>query len=298
MTDILHKSFRKGFEMQKFRAAAVQMRTGLDVATNVREAEKYIRRAAADGAAYVLTPEMTTVLDRRRERLLASISRQDSDPSLKHFRTLTAELGIHLHIGSMAIKLDNESVANRAFLIGPGGDIVASYDKIHMYDVDLGNGESYRESKLYRPGTEAVVADLPWTRLGLTVCYDVRFPRLFRALADSGSTVIAVPAAFTQTTGEAHWHILLRARAIETGSYVVAAAQGGHHEDGRETFGHSMIIDPWGHILAEAEREPGIILADIDPEMSLTTRLRVPALANERDFTSPAVPAAALATAS
>lgn len=284
--------------MQKFRAAAVQMRTGLDVATNVREAEKYIRQAASEGAAYVLTPEMTTILDGKRERLLSAISPQDTDPSLKHFQALAAELRLHLHIGSMPIKLDNESVANRAFLIGPGGDIVASYDKIHMYDVDLGNGESYRESKLYRPGTEAVIADLPWTRFGLTVCYDVRFPRLFHALADSGSAVIAVPAAFTQTTGEAHWHILLRARAIETGSYVIAAAQGGHHEDGRETFGHSMIIDPWGRILAEAERDPGIIFADIDPELSLTTRRRVPALANERDFTSPVVSASTLATAS
>ena len=284
--------------MQKFRAAAVQMRSGLDVATNVREAEKHIRQAASEGAAYVLTPEMTTILDGKRERLLSAISPQDADPSLAHFRALAAELRLHLHIGSMPIKLDNERVANRAFLIGPGGAIVASYDKIHMYDVDLGNGESYRESKLYRPGTEAVIADLPWTRFGLTVCYDVRFPRLFHALADTGSTVIAVPAAFTQTTGEAHWHILLRARAIETGSYVIAAAQGGHHEDGRETFGHSMIIDPWGRILAEAEREPGIILADIDPELSLTMRQRVPALANQRDFTPPDVPAAALATAS
>jgi predicted amidohydrolase len=279
-------------EMQGFRAAAVQMRTGLDVAANVAEAERLIREAAAGGADYVLTPEMTTVLDRDRKRLLAAIGPEESDPSLKRFQSLAAELGIHLHIGSMAIRLDADSVANRAFLIGPDGVLLARYDKIHMYDVDLGGGESYRESKLYRPGAAAVVADLPWTRLGLTVCYDVRFSQLFRALARTGASVIAVPAAFTQTTGEAHWHILLRARAIETGSYVIAAAQGGHHEDGRETFGHSLIVDPWGRILAEAEREPGVILADIDPAMSHTTRERIPVLANERAFSMPVAPAA------
>ena len=288
--------------MQKFRAAAVQMRTGLDVAANLAEAEKYIRQAAGEGAQYVLTPEMTTILDNKRARLMAAIEPQDTDRALEIFRELAAELGIHLHIGSMAIKLDENSVANRAFLIDSNGAIVASYDKIHMYDVDLGGGESYRESKLYRPGAAAVVADLPWTRLGITVCYDVRFPSLFHSLAVSGAAMIAVPAAFTQTTGEAHWHVLLRARAIETGSYVIAAAQGGHHEDGRETYGHSLIIDPWGRILAEAEREPGIIVAEIDPEISATTRQRIPALANERDFTapsaSPITPASAPATLS
>jgi deaminated glutathione amidase len=267
------------------------MRTGLDVATNVSAAEQLVRAAAADGALYVLTPEMTTILDRDRKRLLAAIGPEDADPSLAYFRRLAKELGIYLHIGSMAIKLGDDRVANRAFLIGPDGTILARYDKIHMYDVDLGNGESYRESKLYQPGTEAVIADLPWTRLGLTVCYDVRFPELFRALARTGASIIAVPAAFTQTTGEAHWHVLLRARAIETGSYVVAAAQGGHHEDGRETYGHSMIIDPWGRVLAEAEREPGFIAADIDPVMSETTRQRIPALANERSFVAPNVAA-------
>jgi predicted amidohydrolase len=268
------------------------MRTGLDVAANVSAAERLIRDAVAAGAQYVLTPEMTTILDRDRKRLLAAIAPEEADPSLAHFRQLAIELGIHLHIGSMAIRLGDDSVANRAFLIGPDGGILARYDKIHMYDVDLGNGESYRESKLYRPGGEAVVADLPWARLGLTVCYDVRFPQLFRSLARTGATIIAVPAAFTQTTGEAHWHVLLRARAIETGSYVVAAAQGGHHEDGRETYGHSIIVDPWGRVLAEAEREPGFIVADIDPTMSETTRQRIPALANERSFAAPASPAA------
>ena len=284
--------------MTTFKAAAVQMRTGISVDANVDAAETMIREAVAAGAEYVLTPEMTTILDRDRARLLAAIAPEASDPSLVRFRALARELGIHLHIGSMAIKLGEDGVANRGFLIGPDGGIVARYDKIHMFDVDLAGGESYRESRLYRPGSAAVVADLPWTRLGLTVCYDVRFPQLYRALAHAGAEVLAVPAAFTRTTGEAHWHVLLRARAIETGSWVIAAAQGGSHEDGRETYGHSMIVDPWGKIVAEAEREPGIIVAEIDPQASVTARQRIPALANERAFTPPAVPVTELKSAS
>ena len=284
--------------MTGFRAAAVQMRTGIHVDANVEAAERLVRAAAAAGADYVLTPEMTTILDRDRERLLAAISPEDSDPSLKRFRALAGELGIHLHIGSMAIRLSSDGVANRSFLIGPDGEVAARYDKIHMFDVDLAGGESYRESRLYRPGSAAAVADLPWARLGLTVCYDVRFPHLYRALAKAGATVIAIPAAFTRTTGEAHWHVLMRARAIETGSFVVAAAQGGSHEDGRETYGHSMIVDPWGKILAEADREPGFIVADIDPAEAIAVRGRLPSLANDRAFTPPAAPAPRLKSVS
>ena len=284
--------------MTGFRAAAVQMRTGIHVDANVEAAERLVRAAAAAGADYVLTPEMTTILDRDRERLLAEISPEDSDPSLKRFRALAGELGIHLHIGSMAIRLSSDGVANRSFLIGPDGEVAARYDKIHMFDVDLAGGESYRESRLYRPGSAAAVADLPWARLGLTVCYDVRFPHLYRALAKAGATVIAIPAAFTRTTGEAHWHVLMRARAIETGSFVVAAAQGGSHEDGRETYGHSMIVDPWGKILAEADREPGFIVADIDPAEAIAVRGRLPSLANDRAFTPPAAPAPRLKSVS
>ena len=254
--------------MTSFLAAAVQMRSGISVEANAAAAEVLIREAAAQGAQYVLTPEMTNVLDRERPRLLASVSPEDDDPALTRFRALAQELGIHLHVGSMAVKLAGEGVANRAFLIAPTGAILARYDKIHAFDADLAGGESYRESRLYRPGDTAVAADLPWTRLGLTICYDLRFPLLYRALAKAGAAMMAVPAAFTRTTGEAHWHVLLRARAIETGSWVVAAAQGGSHEDGRETYGHSMIVDPWGRIVAEAEREPGIILAEIDPAES------------------------------
>jgi deaminated glutathione amidase len=269
------------------------MRSGISVSDNVRAAVDLVRAAAAAGAEYVLTPEMTTVLDRDRSRMLAAIETQEHDSSLQRFRALAKELGIHLHIGSMAIKLPaggehgQDAVANRAFLIGPGGDIDAVYDKIHMFDVDLAGGESYRESRLYKPGNAAVVADLPWTKLGLTVCYDVRFPLLHRTLATAGASVIAVPAAFTRTTGEAHWHILLRARAIETGSFVIAAAQGGEHEDGRETFGHSLIVDPWGTIVAEAGTEPGFIVAEIEPAMSADARRRIPALANARRFADP-----------
>jgi predicted amidohydrolase len=276
--------------MTAFRAAAVQMRSGIDVSRNLAAAEALIRDAAAGGAVYVLTPEMTTVLDKDKARLLAAIGPEDRDPALARFRALAVELGIHLHIGSMAIKLGEEAVANRSFLIDPAGEIVARYDKIHMFDVDLAGGESYRESRLYRAGSAAAVADLPWARLGLTVCYDVRFPQLHRALAKAGATVIAIPAAFTKTTGEAHWDVLVRARAIETGSFVVAAAQGGHHEDGRETYGHSLIVDPWGTVLAEGGTEPGVIRADIDPEMSATVRARIPALANERAFAPPQIP--------
>jgi predicted amidohydrolase len=277
--------------MAGFRAAAVQMRSGINVGKNVAEAERLIREAAAAGAGYVLTPEMTTILDRDKDRLLAAISQEADDPSLKRFRALAKELGIHLHIGSMAIRLEGAggqaNVANRAFLIAPDGAVMARYDKIHMFDVDLGSGESYRESRLYKAGSEARIADLPLARLGVTICYDLRFPHLYRSLAQSGASVIAIPAAFTRTTGEAHWHVLVRARAIETGSFVIAAAQGGHHEDGRETYGHSMIVDPWGTILAEAGTEPGIIVADIDPAASDDARRRVPSLANERAFAPP-----------
>ncbi len=284
--------------MSAFKAAAVQMRSGISVERNLAEAIRLIRAAAASGADYVLTPEMTNILDRDRERLLAAIAPQESDPSLAAFRQLAVELGIWLHVGSLAIRLAVDGVANRSFLIAPSGEIAAQYDKIHMFDVDLAGGESYRESRLYKPGANAVVADLPWGRLGLSVCYDVRFPQLYRALAHTGAEVLAVPAAFTRTTGEAHWHVLLRARAIENGAFVISAAQAGHHEDGRDTYGHSLIVDPWGRVLAEAGVEPGVILAEIDPALSAATRGRVPSLANERAFQPPSVETARLKSVS
>ncbi|MBN9432941.1 MAG: carbon-nitrogen hydrolase family protein [Bosea sp.] len=276
--------------MTSFKAACVQMNSGRSVEANVAAAEALIRDAAGAGASYVLTPEMTTILDRDKENLLSQIQPEEIDPSLQRFRELARELGIHLHIGSMAIRLPDDHIANRSFVIAPNGSVVGRYDKIHMFDVDLSGGESYRESATYRAGDTAVLADLPWAKVGLTICYDVRFPVLHRTLAKAGAAVIAVPAAFTKKTGEAHWHVLLRARAIETGSYIVAAAQAGHHEDGRDTYGHSMIIDPWGKILAEAGDAPGTIIADIDPAFSLSARQAIPALLNQRDFALPEIP--------
>ena len=217
------------------------------------------------GADYVQTPEMTNMMEIKRDRLFANIVADDNDPTLATLREVARKLSIYVHIGSLAIKASPEKAVNRSFLIDRKGNIAARYDKIHMFDVDLAGGESYRESNTYRAGELAVVADLPWGRIGLTVCYDLRFPALYRALAEAGASFLAIPSAFTQQTGEAHWHVLLRARAIENGCFVFAAAQGGRHENGRETFGHSLIIDPWGRILAEGGTEPGVVMAEIDP---------------------------------
>jgi predicted amidohydrolase len=276
-----------------FTAGLVQMRSGLSPQANLDAAARLIVEARDRGADYVLTPEMTNILEVKRERLFAAIVSEESDASLATFRELARKLRIFLHVGSLAIKFSPEKAANRSFLIDRGGEIVARYDKIHMFDVDLAGGESYRESRNYRPGEIAVTADLPWGRLGLTVCYDLRFPALYRALAEAGSSFLAIPSAFTKQTGEAHWHVLNRARAIENGSFVFAAAQAGRHENGRETFGHSLIVGPWGQILAEAGVEPGIVLAIIDPAQATAARAKIPSLAHGRRFevmASPATP--------
>ncbi len=243
-----------------------------------------IGEAKSAGAEYVLTPEMTNIMEVKRERLFATIVEEDADTSLATFRELARKLGIYLHVGSLAIKVSPDKAANRSFLIDPKGDIAARYDKIHMFDVDLAGGESYRESRTYRPGELAVLRDLPWGRLGLTICYDLRFPALYRALAEAGATMLAIPSAFTQQTGEAHWHVLMRARAIENGCFVFAAAQGGKHENGRETFGHSLIVDPWGRILAEGGTEPGVVMAEIDLAEVAKARARIPSLQHGRRF--------------
>ena len=209
---------------------------------------------------------------------------EEDDKSLKAYRALAAELKIHLHIGSLALRFSPERAVNRSFLIGPDGNVLACYDKIHMFDIDLPGGESYRKSANYQPGETAVISDLPWGRIGLTICYDVRFPALYRALAESGASFLTVPSAFTKKTGEAHWHTLLRARAIETGCFVFAAAQCGMHENKRETYGHSLIIAPWGEILAEGGVEPGVFLARIDPARVETARKTVPSLQHGRRF--------------
>lgn len=267
-----------------FRAALVQMRSCRSVGPNVECATNLIRRAASGGADYVLTPENTALMELNPKRVHEHTHEEVCDPALHAFRSLAAELGIWLHIGATPIKRDDGKIANRSFLLTPEGVIASRYDKIHMFDVDLPGGETYRESNSYKPGTSARIADLPWCKLGMTICYDLRFPYLYRALAQAGVSMITVPAAFTKVTGEAHWHILLRARAIETGCYVLAAAQGGDHEVGRSTFGHSLIISPWGEILAEAGVDPSVIFADIDLSRVADARERIPSLKHGREF--------------
>jgi deaminated glutathione amidase len=267
-----------------FRVGLVQMRSGRTPAANLDNASKLIREAKSAGADYVQTPEMTNILERSRTDMLAAIAPEESDASLAAFRALARELKVWLHVGSLALKIAPDKAVNRAFLIQPDGEIAARYDKIHMFDVDLVGGESYRESKSYRPGEVATLADLPWGRLGVSICYDLRFPSLYRALAEAGASFLAIPSAFTRQTGEAHWNVLMRARAIENGSYVFAAAQGGKHEDGRETFGHSIVVDPWGRVLAEGGSEPGVILAEINPAEVAVVRGRIPSLQHGRRF--------------
>jgi len=272
---------------ETFIAAMVQTRTKLSPDDNVKEIGALIREAKARGASYVQTPEMTNLLAANREQLFKTIADEEHDTSLKSFRALARELKIYLHIGSMAIKATPDRAANRAFLIDPAGEIITRYDKIHMFDVNLANGESYRESNNYQPGDTASLADLPWGRIGLTICYDMRFPSLYRALAESGASFLTMPSAFTKPTGEAHWHVLLRSRAIENGAFVFAAAQGGVHESKRVTYGHSLIIDPWGEILAEGGVDPGVITAEIDPAKVADARGKIPSLQHGRRFSVP-----------
>jgi predicted amidohydrolase len=279
---------------EKFIAAMVQTRTKLSPDDNVKEISALIREATARGAAYVQTPEMTNLLAGNRDQLFKTIADEEHDSSLKSFRALARELKIYLHIGSMAVRATPDRAANRAFLIDPNGEIIARYDKIHMFDVNLANGESYRESNSYQPGDTAALADLPWGRIGLTICYDMRFPSLYRALAESGASFLTMPSAFTKPTGEAHWHVLLRSRAIENGAFVFAAAQGGVHESKRVTYGHSLIIDPWGEILAEGGIDPGVITAEIDPAKVADARGKIPSLQHGRRFSVPEASAAHL----
>lgn len=269
-----------------FRAGLVQLCAGRDVAANVAAASALIREAAAGGARYIQTPEVTTLIEPEGKRLFAATEPEETSGALAAFRELAAELGVWLHIGSMGVLLSSEKIANRAFLIRPDGTIAARYDKIHMFDVQLPGGESYRESKNFAPGDTAVVADLPWGRLGITICYDLRFAHLYRALAKAGAQMLAIPAAFTVPTGEAHWHALMRARAIETGCWVLAAAQAGTHESGRKTYGHSLVVSPWGEVVAEADGvHPSVIFADVELKQTEEARRRIPALEHDRPFT-------------
>jgi deaminated glutathione amidase len=267
-----------------FKVALIAMRSGRDPRANLDAVLEAVGEAKSAGADYVQTPEMTNIMEVRRDRLFASLFADEHDPTLAAMCEVARKLAITIHLGSLAIKASPEKAVNRSFLIDRRGEVVARYDKIHMFDVDLAGGESYRESNTYRPGELAVVADLPWGRLGLTVCYDLRFPALYRALAEAGASFLAIPSAFTRQTGEAHWHVLIRARAIENGCFVFAAAQGGKHENGRETYGHSLIVDPWGRVLAEGGAEPGVVMAEIDPAEAAAARAKIPSLRHGRRF--------------
>lgn len=269
------------------RTACVQLRSTDDVSENVRVASDLIRAAAKDGARFVATPENTTLMARDGGAKLDKSFTENADPSIAAFGNLAEELGITLLIGSVAIKVSDTKTVNRSYLFGPSGRIEARYDKIFLFDVDLPSGETYRESNTVAPGTKAVVASLPWGRVGLSVCYDLRFPQLYRSLAKAGADILTVPSAFTQTTGSAHWHVLLRARAVENGCFVVAPAQGGFHANGRRTYGHSLIVDPWGEIVAEGGVDPGIVVTGIDLGEIAAVRARLPSLGHDRPFDPP-----------
>ena len=270
------------------KVALIQLRTPASQAAALAQAEPLIREAVAAGAAFVLTPECTNIVQKNRPKLFEVLTTAEDDVCVQGLIALAAELKIWLLIGSALVKREDGGAANRSILVGPDGRIVATYDKMHMFDVDLPTGEKARESEAYTPGEEAVIAATPMGQIGLTICYDLRFPYLYRALAKSGAEIITIPACFTRPTGEAHWEILLRARAIETGSFVLAPAQGGFHEDGRGTWGRSIAVGPWGEVLALADHdEPGFVIADIDLGAVAKARQAIPALKNERSFTGP-----------
>lgn len=271
--------------MTAFTAAVVQMRSTRDMGENITAMTELVEQAARAGATYVQTPEMTGLVEQERDSFFASIKVEEEDPVRAAAQALAARLGITLHIGSTPVRVGERMAANRAYVFAPDGAQVASYDKIHMFDVDLDDNESWRESAVYRPGERAVILDIAGASTGLTICYDCRFPALHRAYAQAGALMLTGPSCFTRQTGQAHWHILLRSRAAENGAFMVAAAQGGDHEDGRTTFGHSIIIDPWGKVLAEvAGEEPGFAMAEIDPALALAAREKIPNLKNDRPY--------------
>lgn len=273
--------------MTAFRAACVQLRSTDDVAENIRETVRLVRDAAARGATFIATPENTTLMAPDAGAKLESSFDEAHDPALPVFSALAKELNVWLLIGSLAIKVSDTKTANRSFLFAPDGSVRARYSKIHLFDATAAAGESYRESNTVAGGGEAVVADTDLGKIGLSICYDVRFPQLYRSLSQKGAFLLTVPSAFTVPTGEAHWHVLLRARAIENGAFVIAPAQGGLHANGRKTYGHSLIIGPWGEVLAEAGTDPGVIVAEIDPQRSAQVRAKVPNLQHDRNFTGP-----------
>lgn len=268
------------------RVAVVQMRSGIDPDANLAAIESYAAEAKAGGAAYMLTPEMSVLFAENRDMLRARTEPLAGNSAVARLSAIARQAGLFLHVGSLPIALDDGRFANRSMLFSPGGETVATYDKVHLFDANIPGQQAYRESATYAGGEEAVVANLPLFSLGFSICYDMRFAALYRALAQAGAGVIAVPAAFTVPTGQAHWEVLLRARAIETGCFVLAAAQGGKHENGRATYGHSLIVAPWGEVIARADGDaPGVVFADLDLDAVGAARQRVPALENGRDFT-------------
>jgi predicted amidohydrolase len=260
------------------------MNAGVDPAANTRTIVEAIADARAGGAAMLFTPEMSNLLDSNRGRSEAHLRDETEDETLAAVRAAARDAGLWVHLGSLALRGAEGKRLNRGFVIDDHGEIRARYDKLHLFDVDLATGESWRESAVYARGERAVVAETPAGRLGLSICYDIRFPDLYRALTGAGASVLAVPAAFTVPTGQAHWHVLLRARAIEAGVFVVAAAQAGQHEDGRRTFGHSLLVDPWGEVLLDMGPEPGLGFAELDLGQVDAVRSRVPALRHRRDI--------------
>ena len=272
----------------RFKVACVQNTAERDIEPNIRIVEEMIRAAAADGADLITTPEMVTMLEPDDRQVVGKAQPEERDPALAAFRALADELDRWLLIGSILIRTAPDKVTNRSYLVDPSGNIAASYDKLHMFDVSLKNGEKYQESATVAAGGKAVLAPTPWGLLGMSICYDLRFAYLYRALARAGASFLAVPAAFTYTTGKAHWHVLIRARAIETGSFVFAPCQGGTHAEGRRTYGHSLIVDPWGEVLADGGETPGHILAEIDPSRVETARRMIPSLSHDRNFDDPA----------
>jgi len=277
---------------EPFRLACVQLNAGNDMKGNIAAASELIGDAVRAGAQLVALPECAVMMEVGRRNVLAKAMPEEGHPALETFRELAAAWRIWLLPGTLTIPVEGDRVANRGYLIDPTGAVVSQYDKIHMFDVDLEGGESYRESGTYRPGDAACLAETPWGLMGLTICYDLRFPHLYRQLAQSGAMFIAVPSAFTRPTGRAHWQVLLRARAIETGAYVFAPAQCGEHPRGRKTYGHSLIVDPWGEVLADAGEEPGFVIAEIDPARAEGVRRSLPSLSHDRPYAAPAVPRA------
>jgi len=264
------------------RIGVLQMTSGIDPAGNAETLVGAIHAAAAGGAAMLFTPEMSGLIDRDRVRGASSITTEADDAVLSVVRQAAADAGLWVHLGSLAVRRTNGKFANRGFVIDAEGAIRARYDKLHLFDVDLPTGESWRESAAYAAGETATVVETPAGMLGTSICYDVRFPDLYRALSDAGATVLSVPAAFTQPTGRAHWEVLLRARAIEAGAFVVAAAQTGIHADGRATYGHSLVVDPWGEVILDMGEQAGLAFVDLDPARVVAVRSRIPVLQHRR----------------